>query len=493
MTDSFGGFAETHTGVVLFLGDRAFKIKKPVNLGFLDHREVDARRASCEHEIELNSRLAADVYLGVGELTQPGVREAEPMVVMRRLPAERRLSSLISSGVDMTSAVRDVARVLATFHSKAERSAEIDAAATVSALARGWQTHLAEMREVTGSVVSLVELDRIEALALRYLEGREHMIDERIARGWICDGHGDLLADDIFCMEDGPRILDCLDFDDRLRHIDVLSDVAFLAMDFERLGRRDLAAQLLQDYDEFSGEVHPPSLSHHYVAYRASVRSKVAAIRFLQTGDPQDAAEARRLSQMALGHLEAGRVRLVLIGGLPGTGKSTLAEALGAQHSWTVISSDVVRKELAGLPGETDASSDYESGIYVPEMTSATYRRMLKMAMAGLRMGESVILDASWCRERAREAAAEVGYTTCADVTQLMCVADAPIVAERIATREGDPMASSDASMQIAIRMREECMAWPDACEIDTSHSVEEALSRADAAIYESERAGANA
>ena len=136
------------------------------------------------------------------------------------------------------------------------------------------------------------------------------------------DGHGDLLADDIFLLDDGPRVLDCLEFDDALRLDDVLADVAFLAMDLERLGRPDLAERFLAAYRAASGDTWPSSLAHHHIAYRAQVRAKVSAIRAEQ-GVPDSADKAQALLRLALAHLEAGRVRLVLVGGLPGTGKST--------------------------------------------------------------------------------------------------------------------------------------------------------------------------
>ena len=162
-------------------------------------------------------------------------------------------------------------------------------------------------------------------------------------------GHGDLIADDIFGLDDGPRILDCLEFDDRLRWLDGLDDAAFLATDLERLGAPELAEQFLAAYAEYSGDPAPVSLRHHYVAYRAFVRVKVACLRAGQ-GDPAGGFEARHLAEVGLRHLRAGAVSLVLVGGLPGTGKSALAGAAADQRGVTLLSSDRVRKELAACP-----------------------------------------------------------------------------------------------------------------------------------------------
>src|SRR5207248_5092618 len=169
---------------------------------------------------------------------------------------------------------------------------------------------------------------------------------QRIALGAVRDGHGDLQAEDIFCLDDGPRILDCIEFDDRLRHVDVLADVAFLAMDLERLGAPEAAATFLARYREFARESYPPSLAHHYIAARAHVRCKVACLRHRQ-GDDGGADAARGLLDLTARHLEAARVRLVLVGGLPGTGKSTVAAALADATGWVVLRSDEVRKDVA--------------------------------------------------------------------------------------------------------------------------------------------------
>ena len=165
------------------------------------------------------------------------------------------------------------------------------------------------------------DIDAAQRLTDRFLAGRAELLSARMSAGRIVDGHGDLLADDIFCLDDGPRILDCLEFDDRLRWLDGLDDAAFLAMDLERLGEPALAEQFTRWYLEFSGDPAPTALRHHYVAYRAFVRAKVACIQAGQ-GEPHAAAQARQLTAMTLRHLRAGAVTLVLIGGLPATGKS---------------------------------------------------------------------------------------------------------------------------------------------------------------------------
>ena len=207
----------------------------------------------------------------------------------------------------------------------------------------------------------------------------EALFDQRITAGWARDGHGDLLADDIYCLDDGPRILDCLEFDERLRVGDVLADAAFLAMDLERLGRPDLGWSFLRLHAELLDDHWPPSLAHHHIAYRAQVRAKVACARARQ-GQPDAENLAGRLLGIAAHHLDAGRVRLLLVGGAPGTGKSTIATALGTDLDAIVVRSDEVRKELAGLPTGAHVPAPPHAGIYDRSRTAATYTALLDRA-----------------------------------------------------------------------------------------------------------------
>ncbi|HEY7146766.1 MAG TPA: AAA family ATPase, partial [Streptosporangiaceae bacterium] len=224
--------------------------------------------------------------------------------------------------------------------------------------------------------------------------GRGPLLTERIAAGRIVDGHGDLLAEDIFCLDDGPRILDCLDFDDRLRWLDELDDAAFLAMDLERLGAPALAGQFMAAYTDYSGDPAPASLRHHYVAYRARPRQdRRPAVR---PGRPAGRLRGALAGRSGAAASAGGAVTLVVVGGLPGTGKSALAGAVAGRLGFTVLNSDRIRKELAGLPAETSARAPYGSGIYTAGWTERTYRELLRRAAVLLARGESVIADASF-------------------------------------------------------------------------------------------------
>ena len=277
---------ETHTADLLLTGTCVLKIKKPVRFAFLDYTTREQRLEACRREVELNQRLAPDVYLGVADIAGPDGQPWDHAVVMRRLPADRSLDHLMAEHRLAPEAIGAIARQLASFHASARRGPDVDEVAGWAGVHRLWVDNLAEMRALaartpssarpTPEVVDQARLDQVEALAEGYLAGRQTLWRERLAAGAACDGHGDLQAADIFWLEDGPRILDCIEFDDRYRFADVVADLAFLAMDLERLGAPEAARELVDEYVAASAEPVPPSLLDHYIGYRALVRAKVA-------------------------------------------------------------------------------------------------------------------------------------------------------------------------------------------------------------------------
>ncbi len=473
----YAGVAETHSAVVYFAGDFAYKLKKPVRLGFLDFTTLAARASACARETELNRRFAPDVYLGVAEVRDPDGQPCDYLVVMRRMPESRRLSALIRAGQPAGPAVRQVARTLAAQHARAARDPKISEQGSRDAVQQRWQDNLEQLRAACAAHVPVAEIDEVATLAGRFLAGREPLFDARVRAGRIVDGHGDLLAGDIFWLDDGIRVLDCLDFDDRLRWLDGLDDAAFLAMDLDRLGARELAAQFSRWYSEYSGDPAPASLLHHYVAYRATVRAKVGCVRAGQ-GDAAAAAQARQFVATAIRHLRAGAVTLVLVGGLPGTGKSSLAGAIADGLGWTVLSSDRVRKELAGVVPERRAATPYGSGIYSPAWTERTYAELLRRATELLSLGESVLIDATWTSAGHRTAAAAAARQAAADLVQLRCTAPTRLAADRIAGRAGG---TSEATPAIAAQLAAEQAPWPEAVVVDTAAEAGPGGRRSDA------------
>jgi predicted kinase len=391
---------------------------------------------------------------------------------MRRMPVERRLAALVGTGEPVHQPLRALARQLAALHARSERSAAITAAGSATALTGRWSALLDQLDGLVPDGARRRALITIRRFALDFVAGRARLFADRCAEGRVVDGHGDLIADDVFCLPDGPRALDCLEFDDTLRQLDGLDDAAFLAMDLERLGRPDLGRRFLDDYAEFAADPAPASLRHHYIAYRSCVRALVQQLRASQGNAP--AAElAGQHAELTLRHLRAGAVRLVLVGGLPGTGKSTLAAALADRVGAVLLSSDRLRKDQAGLDPAEPVAADYRAGLYAPAATDRVYSALLERAEAALRRGEHVVLDASWTDAAHRQWASELAERSHTNLLPLRCDVPRQVALNRIRHRHPGP---SDATPAIYTAMATAADAWPQAITVRTDEGVVDSL-----------------
>lgn len=467
---------ETHTAVLTFDGELVRKRKKAVRFPFVDLSTPERRLAACRDELDLNRRLAPDVYLRVDEIRDATGVLVDAEVVMRRLPDECCLATRVRAGADVTEDLNRIARLLAAFHTTAVRSPQVNRSGTPDGLRARWDADLDEWEPLARDVLGCPGLERERSLVRRYIAGRADLLTARVGDGHIVDGHGDLLAQDIFCLADGPRILDCLEFDPQLRAGDQLADAAFLAMDLESLGRPDLAAVFATAYQRLAGDHPPQSLLHVYVAQRAMVRSIVACLRVAQ-GDAGAVASARSHLMLCGRHLDAARPFVVVIGGAPGTGKSTLAARLARTLGWVHLRSDEVRRGVGaagcarrGVPDE---------GRYTAELTRRTYAALMERAASHLRGGCSVILDATFGDARDRRAARRVADATYSDLVELECHAPADVVRERVRERERRQDDLSEAGPGVAEALRRRRTPWPQAHPIDTTLTQEAQLAGA--------------
>jgi hypothetical protein len=467
---------ETHCAGIVLVGDRAYKFKKPVDLGFLDFSTQERRTAACHREVDLNRRFSPDVYLGVAELDLPDGGQ-EPLVVMRRMPDERRLSTLVRRGADVREHLRHLARQLSSVHAASDHGPRIDVEAGLDHLRARWEATFAQVRPFTGTILDARVVADTERLTSAFLDGRRPLFDRRVSTGCAVDGHGDLMADDVFCLDDGPRALDCLEFDDTLRFLDRIDDASFLAMDLERLGAPELGASFIGWYAEYSGDPAPPALIHHYIAYRAFMRAKIACLRDAQGAD--EATSARLLLGCAHRHLSVGAVTLTLVGGPPGAGKSTIAAGLADRFGMVVLSSDRIRKELAGIDPETPAGAELGGGIYDAEHTARTYAEMLRRAGLLLGLGESVVLDASWGSADRRRTPRAVADATSSVVREICCSAPRDVALQRIASRRHGQHVVSDADEAVAVALAHERAPWEEASIVDTTGPLTASLDSA--------------
>jgi aminoglycoside phosphotransferase family enzyme/predicted kinase len=490
---------ETHVSWVVLAGPFAFKMKKPVELGFLDFSTAERRRAACQEELRLNRRLCPDVYLGVVDLVErddgglavggPG-RPVEPLVWMRRLPAEGMLPRLIETGGVEAALMRRIAARLAAFHAEAATGPGVDEHGSVATLRANWDENFAQTAAYVGRTLTAEQRDAIAGFVDGFLERERDLLARRVAGGRVRDGHGDLHGANV-CLEGGTvHLFDCLEFAPRFRCADVAAEVAFLAMDLAHLGRADLAQVFVDAYVAASGDADLPRLLPFYLCYRAFVRGKVLGFRLDQPGlAPEEAAriadQARAYFDLALSYARADLPPLlVVVTGPPASGKTTLAGELARRLGWVHLSSDAVRKELAGIAPTARRRERFGEGIYGPAMRRRTYETLRRRAGRWLRRGLSVVLDAMHGRPADRRAARALAARAGARLVVLWCEADEATTRARLAAREGRADAS-DARLEHwpALRAAYRPPLEAAAVRVDTSGELAAAVAAALAAV----------
>ncbi|MBI4494920.1 MAG: hypothetical protein HY690_19265 [Chloroflexi bacterium] len=304
----------------MLAGPYAYKVKKPVDFGFLDFSTLERRTAACADEVRLNRRLCPDVYLGVVQLVEregaffvggPG-RLVEPAVWMRRLPEAGMLPNLLARGAVDARLMGRIALRLARFHAAAATGPGVDEYGSPATVRANWEENFAQTAAFAEPILPAAIRAAIAASIERFLAGQATFLERRVASGRIREGHGDLHAASI-CVE-GRRLhlFDCLEFNARFRCADVAAEVAFLAMDLDHYGRPDLAAAFVEAYVRASGDGELPRLLDFYKCYRAYVRGKVLGLRLAEPGLPPARAvhvarEARAYFELALAYAGAGR------------------------------------------------------------------------------------------------------------------------------------------------------------------------------------------
>ncbi len=422
---------QTHISYVLLTGENVYKIKKPVDFGFLNFSTVGRRRFYCGREVAFNSPLCSDTYVGVvpirqrdGQFSVGGTgRTVEYAVHMRRLPEDRMMHNLLARDEATPRMVEAVAEKLAAFHASAEVSHRL-ARYGDWAIRYNTTENIAQWTPYIGRTLT-AQQDRImRAYVDAFYARKTDVLQRRIADLRIHRVHADLRSDSIVIGKTkhrpGPEdicIFDCVEFSRRLSILDVARDVGFLKMDLDYRGREDLADAFVRRYEEVSQDRDLLEVVDFYAFYSACVRGKVEAFLLDQAevpaADKRGARDAsRRYFDLACRYAESlPPAMLVITCGLPATGKSTVARSLG-KREFTVLSSDVVRKELAGIAPDERRLEGFGGGIYSPEFTERTYGVLLDRAQALLQRGRSVVLDASFNRRPHRRAAERLARQT---------------------------------------------------------------------------------
>ena len=430
---------ETYSAIVFLAGDYAYKMKKPIDAGFLNFTELDRRRYFCQQEVFLNQRTAPNIYRAVrsvapngeggfriGEEDAPAA--VEYLVQMVRLPEDKMLNVRLDEGDVTADMLRNLGHIIGEFHNAAETSDAIAAAGDLEGVRFNVEENFSQTAPYIGRTISQETYDVIGAYARRFMESRATLFHTRAAQGFVKDSHGDLHAQQI-CIEDSGAIsvLDCIDFNERFRYGDTASDVGFMAMDLESRGRPDLARSFVDGYLERADDPGLPELLPFYQCYRAYVRGKVEGFRLDQPGiGAQEASEVNARAE-AYFLLAAQYTRtaidamIVLTGGLMGTGKSTLALGLARERGHAYLSTDMIRKEILGVPQNERHFDDWNTGLYSADISDRTYAELAHRAQALLAQGRSVVVDGSFSREHDRARFRALSRTSGAHLFLVLC------------------------------------------------------------------------
>lgn len=455
---------ETHISWVLLAGDFAYKLKKPVDLGFLDFSALDARKRFCEEELRLNRRTAPALYLEVVPIggtpadprlgAQPAIEYA---VKMRRFEQDGLLDRAAKRGALTAAHVDSVADAVADFHARIERAPAGSEWGTPERVIEFAEQNFAQVEPLAEAPADLEHLEQLRTWTDREFTARRELIVERRRAGFVRECHGDLHLGNIALVGGRPVAFDCIEFNASLRWIDVMSEVAFLVMDLADHGLDALAWRCLNRYLESTGDYEGLGVLRFYLVYRAMVRAKVACIRASQCG--LDAAGRTQLADEYRGYFalarrlaESARPGIVLMHGLSGSGKTTVAQSLLESLGAIRVRSDVERKRIHGLAALERTHAALDAGIYGREATRRTYGRLAAVARAAADGGFPVIVDAAFLRRRDRDAFRQLARELDVPFVIATCQASEAALRARVAARERAGADASEASTAVLER-----------------------------------------
>lgn len=462
---------ETHISFVILTGEFAYKIKKAVALGFLDYTALDRRRFYCEEELRLNCRLAAPLYLGVvaigGPASAPWVGELaenspvlEYAVQMREFEQDCLLDRVLIRGGLSRSEIDRLAILIADFHRRIPVAAPELGYGGKTLVERAMRDNFAALRrlpcleDADSSAPWRAEIDRIEAWSRQRFAELQTVFELRRRSGRVRECHGDLHLGNVVRLSEGLLVFDGIEFSDDLRWIDVLSEIAFFAMDLTSRGRGDLAYRFTNTYLEHSGDYEGLGVFSFYLVYRALIRAKVSAIRAAQAGiSPADRAAAtaacRSYVDLAARETHLRRTAIILTHGFSGAGKTHAAGRLLEGLPAIRLRSDVERKRLQGyLPLDRTASSP-GGGSYDPATTLATYQRLQQLAEAIVGAGLSVIVDAAFLKRWQRDGFQRLAKTLAVPLLLVDCEVPVAVLQQRIEHRQQMADDASEAGAEV--------------------------------------------
>ncbi len=455
-------FRQTHISWIFLAGDLVYKVKKPVDFGFLDFTTVEKRKFFCEKEVELNRRLCPNIYLGVVPVvrTSKGYAvEEEGEVVdwavkMRRLPEEGMMSRLIKIGALGTPHIDLLVKKLVPFYREARTGPEVNRYGSLEVVGYNVEENFEQTREFVGKALSELRYRYIVGWSRAFMRENAELFEARVRGGFVREGHGDLYSANI-CYDDLKEVyvFDCIEFNERFRCGDAAQDLAFLAMDLDFHGLKDLSNYFVNSYAEGSGDGDLFEVLDFYKCYRAYVRGKIGCFTWASEGIPEEERRAsleaaKRYFGLAYSYA-GGRPLLLVVFGLTGTGKTTLAKVLSQRLLADHLNSDVIRKELAGIPAEERRFEPYGRGIYSREMTEKTYEEMIRRAKEALSDLRDVVLDATFKDEALRRRVIDACKESGAEAFFVWCDAPEEVVKRRLSERLEAKTGPSDGRWEI--------------------------------------------
>lgn len=478
-------FVQTHISMLFMVGSgavgRVFKVKKPVDMGFLDYTDLQSRRHYCHEEVRLNRRLAPDVYLGVRSIVrdadgslQVGMESetnaVDYAVEMIRLPADRMLNELLERDEVDALIITGIAALLAHFHAACDTGDGVNEYATHDALQRQVSETITQISQFKW-LLSGRSYKVVQAWFDRFISNNYELFQQRIHDGRIREGHGDVHAENICVLQDRIVIYDCIEFSRRFRCRDVACEIAFLAMDLDARGHRTLARELCDDYADRTGDRELIRVIPFYKAYLALVRAKVFALKSIGSEihpTDQTLAQTRANHYALLATSYIVEPVLVFTCGLPGSGKSWAARALARSLNADVLRSDVIRKQLIGLKPHENASK-VRPDAYSAPLTRQTYAAMLEQAKNSLNQGRSVIADATFATAALRQPFLALAQAAGVPWLVVQTVAPDDEIRKRMQIRAADAGEVSDADYQVYEQARER---WREPTEVPDDRRV---------------------
>jgi len=493
---------QTHISWVFIASPFVFKVKKPVNLGFLDFSTLEKRHYFCRREIELNRRLCPEIYLDVVPICETsgfsfnGEGEiVEYAVKMKELPHGWFLSELLEKNLAGEKEINRVISTLHRFYQAETPTPEIEQWGAPENLKISTDENFTQVEPFVGKIISSAAFEAIRYYTDQFYKLNENLFRERIQQHRILDCHGDLHLDHVHLTPEATNIFDCIEFNDRFRFIDIANDLAFLAMDFDFKGRSDLGNLFLRNAVRELADAGMIRIANFYKCYRAFVRGKVESIQAIEketTNSGEHQKQAARYFRLALGYAIAGSEPLMLVVmGRVGTGKSTIAKRLAGELDWPVFSSDETRKTVTGVPLTQRTPAELRDKIYSSQMTQRTYRHLVEGGLAAIGCSgdrrswpqaahAGVILDATFSTGALRKFLRDECKKANTPIQFIELEVDPDEIKDRLKLRDEKTAEASDARLEdfekLSATYEPPSELGPDLIRISTNASVSDAV-----------------